>query len=139
MIYPEYEARLKQVKSRPIEDIKAEIFEGFEDFVGTKAQIEAREAELKEAVEKARRESDQAYADQYNKIISEFAAELSKAYGTEVEKVDDAIYSAAYDRGHSGGLGDVESAYMGLVEIGKVALEAGMEIQKNVQNSGYLD
>lgn len=128
MIYTNYQDRLKEIKMRPLNDIKAEIFEGFEDFVGTKAQIEAREKELESKASKAFKEEQNRYADKHNEIMDEFARELSKQYGTGIERADDKVYSAAYERGHSGGVADVESIYIDLVEIAEVALEAGKDI-----------
>ena len=142
MIYPEYEERLKALGEfeRPsMAEIESRIFEGFDDFVGTKADIEAREQELKDQVSKEWAAENQKYADQYGEIVGEFVEALHKEYGTGVKELDEAVYREADQRGHAEGVSSIESAYMDLIEIAKLGLKAGMKLEKETHERGYLD
>lgn len=124
-IYPDFEARLKAVPYPNRDEIKARVFDGFDEFVGTKAQLEAREAELAEQVRDELKEGKAEYGCQHREILREFAEALSKAYGTGNQTVDDTLYSLAEDKGHSAGVAEVESYYQTFAELARVAFEAG--------------
>lgn len=128
MIAQKYENRIKEIKMPSKADLKAEIFKDFENFVGTKAQIEARENELDEALKDAVRKSRIDYDAARNKVIEDFAAELSSFYGTEVKEVDDKLFQIAEQKGHGGGFHEIENHYSDLVELAEVALQAGKKI-----------
>lgn len=135
MIYPEYKERAEQITCPSLLSIRLEVFNGFKDFVGTKAQIDARENELHERAYKLEKEARKAFENAYDEVVSEFAEALHKEYGTGVKVLDDAVYGEADRRGHSGGFSDIESVYIDLIEIAKIGLKEGMKLGPSGQEA----
>lgn len=126
MIYKEFEKRIQDLSRPDRKAIKEEVFAGFEDFVGTKAEIDAREAELEANMRDLIRKAEVEHRKQANAIKDEFKAALSREYGTEIQEIDDRIYGHAWDEGHSSGLSDVENYYEDYAELASFAYEKGL-------------
>lgn len=134
MIYQEFEEKLNKVQYVDAKAIREAVFDGFDEFVGTKAQIEAREKELEKQVEIEKKAFREGWQKERNDIFADFAKALAETYGTGNEKVDAVIYQKAWNEGHSGGLHDVEAAYMDFSDVAEEAFEQGIIVGKASQS-----
>lgn len=127
MIYHEFEVKLKNLPvdypDRKV--IRQEVFQGMDDFVGTKAQIAEEEARREQLVKDRYREGQKAYGSAYNEVFQEFKDALYKQYGTDSVAVNDKAYGLAYEEGHSHGLHDIEVNFERIMEVAEFAYEAG--------------
>lgn len=77
-------------------------------------------ADAVEAYNKVRTEwskESKEYRIKHDEIIDEFKAELFKELGIEKNPKAELLYSIAWQKGHSGGLGDVWAEACDLVEL----------------------
>jgi hypothetical protein len=125
MIYQDYEARMRAVPYPNRDEIKKAVMVGMDEFVGTRAQIEAEEARRQEEIEDLYRRGRSEHATQQNEILKTFAEGLAKEYGMGHEAVDAKVYSMAWEAGHSGGLSEVENHYMDYADLAEFAFAAG--------------
>lgn len=125
MIYPDYERQIQDLTYPDRKAIKAMLFEGFEDFVGTKKEIEAREEALKAQADLEIKEALKQHAQLHNSVLSAFAAALAEEYGTGNPVVDDKVYSLAWEDGHSSGVSEVENHYLDYAELAQIAFDEG--------------
>lgn len=117
MIYKTYEDQVKAVSFPDRKAIKEDVFQGFDAFVGTKAEIQARESELAEKAAEKYSEALRKHNSRMKAIREGFKAALSEHYGTGHREIDDRVYDKAWQEGHSSGLHEVEVHYEDLAEL----------------------
>lgn len=117
-IYARYAEQIKAIPSFSRQDIEKKVFEGFEDFVGTKAQINERELELRKLVTVDYNNANRQRAEQINAILEQYKKELFETEGFKGrDKVNDIIYHQAYEAAHSYGYTEVENHFIQLVDM----------------------
>lgn len=126
MIYEEFQARVRAIPFPDKKAIKEEVFKGFDDFVGTKSDIDARQSELEEQAKQSYREARRKHGEAVNAVYKDFQDALSKEYGTENKEIDDRVWRKAWDDGHSNGLHEVEVHYDELSELAQFVYDKAM-------------
>lgn len=116
-LYSEYKDQIKAIPPVTRQSIEAAVFEGFDQFVGTKAQIEQREAELNAQVAERYKTASSNRTYQINTILEQYKAALFKQEGLKDDKINEVIYLRAWNMGHSFGYDEVENQFIELVNM----------------------
>lgn len=101
----EYESLVYPYES----DIKKQIEETMESYVGTKKQIEAEEERLKKELKEVVKVKRQQYYETQSLLVEKWKQLCYEEYFHGYPKeLFDLCYSPAYERGHSSGYNEVE-------------------------------
>lgn len=100
-----------------IKKLRADLFSIMLTFVGTKLQIEEKEASL----ELEQKNKVRALRDNYNaelkKLKSEFKSDIEDEHGTSNNPKKDLLFEKAWSMGHSSGYNEVYHYYSDLVDL----------------------
>lgn len=134
MVSDKFDEKLKALvypSSYVQQDIWDRVFAGIDEFVGTKAQIEAREKELAEQAKIEVKKAKEAYAEQHQAILDEFKGELIETCGMNWKPVDEAVYAEAWEHGSHGGVSLVEQWYVKFAKIAAIGFQEGEMAARN--------
>lgn len=95
------------------------------DFVGTREQVFAEEARLKEEAKQINKDIMKKKRDETNKIVLTWLEMIKEVYSSYPKIVYELAYGLAYEQGHSSGYGEVENYLHEYIEKFNKAYEAG--------------
>ena len=118
MIYEHFVEMLKESPAmrRPSE-IKKEIFDGFENFVGTEKQIEEEESRLSDLVKSESDKQRKAYIEHQEDVKKQFKQALFKEYGFGVDAINNEVWDFVSDNSYR----DIELQFEEIIEIAEFA------------------
>ncbi len=126
MICEKYEAELKEIVYPSRKGIRAEVFKGFEDFVGTQAQIDEERSARDARVNELFRERLGKYRADCQAVVRRFKDHLFRQEGTSVQSINERIYKYAEIEA-DGSLADIERIFLDLVPLLETAYNLGKQ------------
>lgn len=97
--------------------IKDEIFVGFEEYVGTVAELKKRKEYLESLVTKEYKKQLASYNKELAKLEEEFKRDAFEELDISDNPKKDKLYSVAYQKGHSYGYGQIFTEMCDMVEL----------------------
>lgn len=114
MIYTQFVELLKEAPTLcNHSEIKKEIFDGFENFVGTKKQIEEEEARLNYLVKSEYDKQRKAYIEYHEDVKEQFKQALFDQYGFGVDAINNKVWGLVSDNSFC----DIEVKFEELIDL----------------------
>jgi len=98
-------------------EIKKEIFDGFENFVGTKKQIEEEEARLNDLVKSESDKQRKAYIEHQYNVKEQFKQAIFAEYGFGVDAINNKVWDLVSENSYH----DIELQFEELIDLAEFA------------------
>jgi len=122
MIYKHFVDMLEDIPpKRSHSEIKKEVFSGFEDFVGTKKQIEEEEARLNDLVKSESAKQQKAYIEHQNSVKEQFKQALFEEYGFGVDAINNKVWDLVSENSYY----DIEWKFEEIIDLAEFAYRTG--------------